>query len=57
MGDVNGDGYYDVLVGTHVQERVNIYLGGPAPSTTSVMHSLGAAGEGELFGLSIGRMP
>jgi hypothetical protein len=53
-GDVNADGYSDVLVGVSDQSTVGVYLGGPTgPSSTPV--SLLTSSDVYQFGFSLGR--
>ena len=59
-GDVNGDGYADVIVGAHFNDaggsnagRAYVYYGGPAADAVADLILTGAAA-GDLFGYSVG---
>jgi hypothetical protein len=50
-GDVNGDGYSDVIVGTHGYERAYVYHGGPGGLSSTPDWTAHQAGGG--FGFSV----
>jgi glycerol uptake facilitator-like aquaporin len=52
-GDVNGDGYADVIVGEEGDTMAYIYLGGPAGTSTSPATTLGPSYAGGFFGGSV----
>ncbi len=52
MGDVNGDGFSDVLVGSPGDDTVRLYLGSATPSETPAMVLTGQQA-GERFGAAV----
>jgi hypothetical protein len=60
-GDVNGDGYADVIMGAHLYDgpggvdegRALVYLGGPAGLSSTPVWTAGSGLAGSLFGWSV----